>query len=128
MRPFALLAALVPLLLVPAPAQATDAPDPAWDGCVQYMYVADYHWYWICVAPRDLSCPVYLKEQHGVTVTKECVAGGPELESRPTCVWVGQDLDYTHYLCVDPFDPSCPVYAKRTDGSSTWRTCVTPLG
>ena len=132
-----LLPALAMLLAAPgASALSADAPADvaeAWDGCVQYMYIADYHWYWVCVAPKDPSCPVYFKEQHGVTVTKECV-----VETRPdaaalaapeaACIPTSGGLDYPSWLCVDPSDPKCAVYTVTTSDWGVQKRCYGVLG
>lgn len=45
----------------------------AWDGCVEYMYVADYHWYYVCLQPTKPTCPILWKERHGMTWTTSCI-------------------------------------------------------
>jgi hypothetical protein len=120
------LAALAGALFAAPFAAATDAP--AWDGCVQYAYVADYHWYWVCVAPKDLSCPVYFKEQHGVTVTKSCVVeSGGVASPEVTCIPTSGGLDYPSFLCVDAGDARCPVYTITTSDWGVRKTCYPPL-
>lgn len=98
-------------------------PADAWDGCVQYAYVADYHWYYACANPKDASCPVYLKERHGVTETRACVvdlgvaAAGPtnpvpdhdhdgDMEVGKVCVWGFADACVLQaYECFQPYRP-----------------------
>lgn len=121
MRTLALpLALLAGLALVPTPAQAD-----AGETCVTYAYVADYHWYRACADPKDTACAVYLQEQHGVTVTNTCLVGVPGVETQAQCSFIGQDLDYTHHVCVDASDRRCPVYTLRTSGGSSSKTCLT---
>lgn len=93
------------------------------DFCVQYMYVADYHWYWICADPKG-DCILYEKEQHGVTVTTRCLVPGVAVDTREACVNYANDLDYRHYVCADPGNPDCAVSTKRESGAHVTRTCV----
>lgn len=104
--------------LVPA-AGATAPPE-----CVEYLYVADYHWYWVCANPKDLGCPVYTKEQHGMTVRKECVL--PELSGADlaaSCIPTSGGMDYHSYLCVDPKDPKCAVYTLTASDWGVQKRC-----
>ena len=118
--------ALLALSLAPAVPAAGDVGS-AWDGCVQYAYVADYHWYWVCVNPKDPSCPVYTKEQHGVTVTRECVAlGASTVAPEPHCIPTSGGLDYHSFLCVDAGDPKCPVYTLSSSDAGIRKDCVPP--
>ena len=118
----ALAALLAAAALLPAPAEAADPLD-AWDGCVQYAYVADYHWYYVCVNPRDASCPVYFKERHGMTWTRQC-AVETSSDLLPKCIPFANDLEYQYDLCVEPRDLQCPVYVHRHNGGYGTKHCV----
>lgn len=116
-----LAAALLTTTLAPAASAATESADL----CVEYAYVADYHWYWVCVDPKGGACAVYFREQHGVTVTERCLKDEVVIvPPAPRCVQYAQDLDYSHHLCVDATDASCAVYLWRTSGGHETRTCV----
>lgn len=120
--------ALVALLLAVMPPAAAEVENQ-WDGCIQYAYVADYHWYWICVAPRDTSCPVYTKERHGMTYYRECVVERPTFDTQAVqfCIPTnGGGLDYHSHLCVDTSDLRCPVYHESASDWGVRRTCVPP--
>ena len=118
------LAALAALLAAPTVA-AVDLSGQAPPECVQYMYVADYHWYWVCANPKDLSCPLYFKEQHGVTVTKSCAVEPPATAApEPVCVPTSGGLDYPSFLCVDAGNPRCAVYTLTSSDWGVQKTCV----
>lgn len=116
---FALLTAALPGL---APAAGATA-----DPCVQYMYVADYHWYYACVDPKRGACAVYTKERHGMTWSERClvetdpttVLGAPEAQCYPT----SGGMDYPSFLCVDPGNAKCAVYTVTTSDQGVQRRC-----
>jgi hypothetical protein len=120
---FTALAALA-LLAVPAPAAAAD---PLAAGkCYEYMYVADYHWYYVCVEPKGGLCAVYFQERHGVTWTpKDCLVDAPStVDFEPLCIPTnGGGLDYHSFLCVDLGSLDCPVYTEAHTDSGIRRTC-----
>lgn len=95
--------------------------------CYNYMYVADHQWYYACVNPKGGTCAVYTYRSNGVWNSEpDCVVDAPAAatEAWDGCVFVGQDLDYEHYACVAPADPSCPVYTKRVSGGTVERNCL----
>lgn len=111
--------------LVPAAGATAVAPPE----CVEYLYVADYHWYRVCAEPKDLSCPVYFEEQHGVTVYKECVVPALNgVDSAGACIPTSGGMDYPSWLCVDPKDPLCPVYTVTTSDWGTTKRCFGVIG
>lgn len=108
----ALMTAALPAL---APAAAAEA-----DLCVEYMYVADYHWYYACVDPKGGACAVYTKERHGMTWTESCLvetSATPSGAPSASCIPTSGGLDYHSYLCIEPSNPKCAVY---TLSSSDW--------
>lgn len=119
------LATALALALVGIAAPAAAAPPE----CVQYMYIDDYHWYYVCANPKDTSCPVYTKEQHGATVTERCVTfetttGLPGA----TCVPTSGGMDYHSYACVDASNPKCAVYTLTSSDWGTQKRCFGVLG
>ena len=129
-RPIALasLAALL-LMAVPAPT-ASAAGDVAAIGCVQYMYIADYHWYYVCVDPKGGLCAVYFQERHGMTWSaKQCLVplddAAPSAVS-PAAVCVptnGGGLDYHSQVCVDAGDRRCLVLQEYSTDAGYVRKC-----
>ena len=89
--------------------------------CVNYAYVADYHWYYVCVDPKDASCVVSTKEQHGTTVTEECYGVGLTTSADPVCTEYIGDLDHRWRYCVDAGSLKCPVYVEQQSGA---RDCL----
>lgn len=61
------------LLAVPSPAAAADVGQK----CVNYMYVADYQWYYVCVDPKDASCVVSQKRVVGTYEQETCYGLAP---------------------------------------------------
>lgn len=115
------LAALLAAALAP-PAAATGAPPGL---CYNYLYVADYQWHYVCVDPRGGTCAVYTYRSNGVWSSEpDCVVDAPRTAGGDGCVFLAQDLDYRHYLCVNLTDPQCAVYAKRVSGGHETRTCI----
>lgn len=110
------LLATTALIALALPAQAAEVS--AAETCVQYAYVADYHWYWLCVNPKSTSCPVYEKAQHGVTVTRTCIGGDVTLNAEPICTPETGDLDYRWSYCAST-DLDCPLYRLAQNGTKT---------
>lgn len=94
--------------------------------CVQYAYVADYHWYWVCVDPKDKSCAVSLKEQHGMTVTRQCLPGNVQTGSwtAGACVPTSGGMDYHSFVCVNASDPKCALYTLSSTDAGVQKRCV----
>ena len=125
----ALVALLAALVAVPAPAGAVgEVETPI---CYNYIFVADYQWHFLCVNPKDLSCPVYTVVSNHPDYPRgepRCVvdvpaASGPALAA-PRCYMWGQDLDYSHWVCYDLRASDCNVWLETRSGASSWRTCV----
>ena len=117
---------LAALLLATAFVPLAGAADTSADLCVNYMYVADYQWYYACVDPKGGTCAVYTYRSNGVWNSEpDCVLRkSSSTETWDGCVFLAQDLDYSHYVCVAPRDPSCAVYTKRVSGGHEVRNCV----
>jgi len=103
------LASFALLLAPPASAEAADT-------CVQYAYVADYQWYYLCANPGNLSCPVYFKRVVGVTETRDCVV--PSASVSAICTPFTGDLDYRWRYCAQA-NVRCPVYHETQGGVKT---------
>lgn len=112
-------AALLGLLASAAPAASGERAD-AWDGCTEYPSFQGQPRHWICVAPRDASCPIYTKEEHGV---KRCLVQTTTTAGWPACVPTSGGMDYPSYLCVDPRDPLCAVYTLTTTDWGVQKRC-----
>jgi hypothetical protein len=126
-RPILALCALAALALAALPAPTAAASDPLAAGkCYEYMYVADYHWYYVCVEPKGGLCAVYFQERHGVTYTpKDCLVDAPATAAPgPTCVPTSGGLDYHSFLCVDAGDRGCPVYTLASSDAGVVKTCI----
>lgn len=119
------LVALLALAAFPAPASAVGEVGK----CVNYMYVADYQWYYVCVDTRSASCPVYTIRSNGASwFDKQCLTPRlGDVSAPPRCVQWGQDLDYSHYVCYDLGSPTCAVYLLTTSGSYQHKTCIPGL-
>lgn len=119
--------ALLALLALPLAGTASAADAPSLGACVNYAYVADYQWHYLCVEPADTSCPIYTRVSNGVAWgPKECLVEPPAVSSdllAPRCILFAQDLDYSHHACVDTRDASCPVYTLRTSGGHSDKWC-----
>ena len=125
------LATLAALVLVALPAPTATAAGELVDECVVY-YVADYHWYYTCVDPKDPSCAVYTQERHGVTWTpKECVVGvGVTIAApEPVCVPTnGGGMDYYSQACALDGPRRCLLsHEGSTDYTGYYYTCYAPL-
>lgn len=129
----ALLALVTALVAVPAPANAA-ADAEVGTLCYNYLFVADYQWYFLCVNPKDASCPVYTVRSNHPDYPRgepDCVAGVPAVAASDgvalRCIWTGQDLDYTHYVCFDLRAQDCQVWQERRSGGHTTTSCLVAL-
>lgn len=97
--------------------------EPAAAGtCVNYAYIADYQWYYLCVDPKSSECKVYQKRVVGVTETRTCLVPTAAPADAGTCVPTSGGLDYQSYACVDAKDPGCAVYTlSHTDAGAEKR-------
>lgn len=117
-----LLAALLAFALLGIAAPAAAAPPE----CVQYAYVADYHWYYACADTQDASCKVYLKERHGMTESRDCLVPVPQATTGapgPVCVPTSGGLDYPSWACVDAGNPKCAAYTVTTSDAGVQKRC-----
>ncbi|GEM_PF-3775698 len=88
----------------------------AGDTCVEYAYVADYNWYYLCVSTRS-ACPIYEKHVSGVTETRTCLVSLPAVgTSIHECTPYTGDIDHQFRFCVVG-DTDCPVYEEFTNGT-----------
>lgn len=124
------LASLAALLLMALPAPAATAAGEAELDCVEYLYVADYHWYYVCVDPKGGTCAVYFQERHGMTWTpRECLVPLGEAPAMPAATSIcvptnGGGLDYYSQACVNPGERRCLVSNEySTDAGGYRRDC-----
>jgi hypothetical protein len=89
----------------------------AGETCVNYLYVADYHWYYACVNPSDATCVASTKEVNGASTQQTCVGVRAQTRCTP---WTG-DMDHMFRVCVAPSDLGCAVYREAQSGG---KTCV----
>lgn len=114
--------------LVPAPASAEVAPPY----CYNYLFVHDYQWYFVCADPRQPTCPVYFVKSNHPSYPRgepQCVVDAPFASNvgEVRCVPTGQDMDYTHHLCVDLSRADCQVWQERRTGGHTLTRCLVSL-
>ncbi|MEA3198612.1 MAG: hypothetical protein QOE90_40 [Thermoplasmata archaeon] len=113
---------VVPLVLALAAAFATFVPAAqasAGDRCVEYAYVADYNWYYVCAGTQG-DCLVYQKHVSGVTETRTCYASTQTGTLGLTyCSPYAGDMDHMFRLCVSARQTAaCAVYEEfQNDGS-----------
>lgn len=84
--------------------------------CVNYLYIADYHWYYACADPKDASCAVYTAEQHGAAYSEQCYGVDVMLGGTALCTPETGDLDHRWSICAAA-DTDCPVYQRYQSGS-----------
>jgi hypothetical protein len=120
MKTYVSLLALAFLALAAPAASAGGLPVDTKDVCVQYMYIADYHWYYVCADPKDASCVVYEKQVHGVTETRTCYGVPDTVAVRDLCSPEIGDLDHRYAICASA-NARCPVYVAHQNGG---RTCL----
>lgn len=114
MKTISLLAvALLSLAAVPVAAAEVEAKEI----CVNYAYVADYQWYYLCANPSDPSCVVSTMRSNGVDRWYTCYgAQVTTLDAFPLCTEEIGDLDHRYRFCADT-DPDCPVYQEFQSGA-----------
>ena len=131
----ALAAILSALLLVPAPAAGAAEDAAAASLCYNYLFVHDYQWYFLCVNPKDVSCPVYtVKSNDPRTPSGEpdCLVGVPAADESSVipsarCYKWAQDLERSYYVCYDLADKACMVYLLTTGGWQSQKTCLVSI-
>lgn len=88
--------------------------------CVNYAYVADYQWYYVCANPSDSGCVVSTMRSNGVDRWYDCYGvDAVALDAFPVCSEEIGDLDHRYRFCADN-DLDCPVYQEFQSGG---RTC-----
>lgn len=105
--------ALVSLAFVAPAASASGSLDK----CVEYAYVADYNWYYLCASTSG-DCAVYQKHVSGVSETRTCYVDAAVVAWTPgyCSPYVG-DMDHMFALCVGNGHPvTCYVYESFQSG------------
>lgn len=85
--------------------------------CVNYAYVADYQWYYVCADPGNSGCVVSTMRSNGVDRWYDCYGvDAVALDAFPVCTPETGDLDHRFRFCADT-DLDCPVYEEFQSGS-----------
>lgn len=89
----------------------------AGDTCVEYAYVADYNWYYLCAGTAG-DCLLYQKHVSGVSETRTCYVSSdaPAFDALPYCTPMTGDMDHQFSLCVGGSDPTCFAYEQFANG------------
>jgi hypothetical protein len=105
------------LSLVAAGFVAPVATAQAGDTCVEYAYVADYNWYYLCASTKG-DCAVYQKHVSGVSESRTCLVSTVIAQQGPvtSCTPMTGDMDHQFSFCATTGNLKCPVYEKFGNG------------